>query len=172
MAKELYFIALLPPPEIQEEVTAYKRLAAERFHAKRALNSPPHITLIPPFRLEASKRVPLLELLQEFNASLPSFSVELRDFSAFPPRVIYVDVVPNQELIRCQAQLESQCATLGIASDRTYGFHPHMTVAFKDLKRSVFPAAWAFFQEQSCQREFEAREVTLLHWRQGKWRIH
>lgn len=172
MAKDLYFIALLPPPEIQREVTAFKQVAAERFNAKRALNSPPHITLIPPFRLDSAGLEPLIRELQTFNQELSPFEVELQGFAAFPPRVIYVNVLPNDLLIHCQAQLEQRCAALGIASDRTYGFHPHMTVAFKDLKKAVFPTAWAFFEAQSFERNFEAGHVTLLHWKAGKWHVH
>ena len=57
----LYYIALLPPENIRQEVTALKEHAAEAFHSSKALNSPPHITLIPPFRIEISREAELLK---------------------------------------------------------------------------------------------------------------
>jgi 2'-5' RNA ligase len=49
MVKSPWFIAVIPPEDIQEAVTALKREAAARFESRHALKSPPHVTLIPPF---------------------------------------------------------------------------------------------------------------------------
>ncbi|MFN6233029.1 MAG: 2'-5' RNA ligase family protein, partial [Microcystis sp.] len=46
----LFFIALLPPPEVQEIATKIKVEFAEIYNSRAALKSPPHVTLQPPFR--------------------------------------------------------------------------------------------------------------------------
>jgi 2'-5' RNA ligase len=172
MASELYFLAILPPPDIQAEVTCFKEVARDRFQARRALNSPPHITLIPPFRWPASRHSEVVDLVRGFNAELQAFPVRLRGFAAFPPRVIFVDVVPSATLASCQQKLEVLGTTqLGLPDDRRYGFHAHMTIAFKDLKRKVFPAAWAYFEALSYDAQFLVREVQLLRFRDGRWRL-
>jgi len=48
----LYFFAVVPPEEIQSSVTDIKQDFKERFNASHALKSPPHITLIPPFKYD------------------------------------------------------------------------------------------------------------------------
>lgn len=162
-AKRLFFIALLPPPAIREEVLAFKEYAAAHFGSSRALRSPAHITLFPPFQLPMSKVGALERELQHFSADRVSFSLALDGFSNFPPRVIFVNVPPNQELSdlqeALQAHLENQ---LGLTYPGTYGFHPHMTVAFKDLRKSQYQPAWEYFQPITYQREFEVDAVTLL----------
>jgi 2'-5' RNA ligase len=46
----LFFIALLPPLEVQEIATKIKLEFAEIYNSRAALKSPPHVTLQPPFR--------------------------------------------------------------------------------------------------------------------------
>lgn len=168
----LYFIALVPLPSICEEVTAFKQYAAQHFGSGHALNSPPHITLIPPFRWPEDQHAKLRTSLTDFSFQAPSFSINLSHFSSFPPRVIFIDVVENKELINLQEQLAQHFAQqLGIQHKGPFGFHPHMTVAFRDLKEEVFPKAWAHFSEQTYQRAFPADQLTLLHHDGKKWEI-
>lgn len=162
---KLYFMALLPDPGIQEEVTRFKQTAQERFGSSQALKSPAHITLIPPFRTDRTD----FSMLQTVVDNQTPFTVQLRNFDRFGNRVIFVDVVPEPTLVDYQKVLANFCASqLDIASD-SRPFHPHMTVAFKDLSRSVFPNAWAYFSAQTYERTFTAQGITLLvhtgqHW--------
>lgn len=161
----LYFIALLPDSIIQEEVTAYKQTAHARFGSGHALKSPPHVTLVPPFRTERTA----FSAIQAVADEQVAFPVDLRNFDRFGHRVIFVDVVPRPDLLACQQRLTVFCANqFGIPPD-TRPFHPHMTVAFKDLKRTAFPDAWAYFSTQVYERTFTANAFTLLahtgqHW--------
>jgi len=45
----LFFVALLPPEDLQREISAFKKHIANTWGACHALKSPPHITLQPPF---------------------------------------------------------------------------------------------------------------------------
>ena len=51
----LYFIALLPPVEVAEEVTEIKQFFARNYNSRAALKSPPHVTLQPPFAWEVDR---------------------------------------------------------------------------------------------------------------------
>ena len=57
------------------------------------------------------------------------------------------------------------------------GFHPHMTVAFRDLKKPEFQVAWEKFKKEEYYAEFRCNEFTLLkhngnHWEEfQKWKI-
>ena len=164
---QLYFVALLPPADIQREVTAFKQTAQERFGSGHALRSPPHITLIPPFRTDRTD----FATLQTAADRQVSFPVSLLNFDRFGRRVIFVNVLPSEFLSGCQQRLaEFGHETYGIEPDRR-PFHPHMTVAFRDLTQAAFPKAWAYFSAQQYDRTFTADAFTLLrHTGQG-WEV-
>ena len=52
MSKALFFIGIIPHTEILDEVQEFKHYCKTRFDSSKALNSPAHITLIPPFKFE------------------------------------------------------------------------------------------------------------------------
>lgn len=172
MPEKLYFIALVPPEPISGEVAAFKQLAMERFHSGRALRSPAHITLFPPFFWQEARSGLLQEVLKEFAGEQCPFEVELRDFACFKPRVIYIDPVLSPSLIQIQKALLLRLeARLGLYSEDERPFHPHMTIAFKDLKKEVFPEAWAYFSQVEYQRTFLADCIALLCHRNGRWEV-
>src|SRR5213592_676790 len=94
----MYFIALVAPDHINHDVLKWKQFMKERFDCLVALRSPAHITLIPPFWMEGSLENRLEDALKKFSKQQLSFALELANFGAFKPRVIYVDVVPNEIL--------------------------------------------------------------------------
>ncbi len=172
-ATHLYFIALIPPEAIAQEVQAFKLLAAEKFHTRRALRSPAHITLFPPFRLRPAEDLERLTLtLKAFAARQKTFLVGLHGFAAFRPRVIYVDIVPNDRLTELQTTLEEILAeSMELENPSAHGFHPHMTIAFKDLTRSRFPEAWAYFSQQNYYRSFTVDTLYLLQHEPAGWKV-
>lgn len=172
MKTDLYFIAILPTPEIREEVKAFKLYAKTHFNTARALRSPAHITLIPPFRCSSDQIDDLHAILNAFAKSTSSFYLKLKDFDCFKPRVIFVDVVENKALNKMQGQLLKEMMTqLNIETRNYYSFHPHMTIAFKDLRKSIFPEAWQYFSAQKYERQFSVSSIFLLHWQSDHWAI-
>jgi len=169
-----FFIALLPPSEIQDCANQIKQYFADRYASCGAQKSPPHITLQPPFEWSA-KQVPVLEqCLSTFATSRESVPVRLSGFGAFPPRVIYINVLKTQQLLTLQANLMACLeTTLGIVDpiSKTRAFFPHMTVAFRDLTRQNFQAAWPEFQQRQLQFEFTATELTLLIHDGKSWNV-
>lgn len=168
----LFFIALLPPPEIQDYVTGIKQDFADRYASRAALKSPPHITLQPPFEW-ANANIPTLEKsIKTFASGSSSVPITLYGFAAFPPRVIYVNVLKTQELLALQADLMAQMELLGIVDlSKTRPFAPHMTVAFRDLTKQNFRAAWTEFQHLPLHFEFTATQLTLLLHDGKRWDV-
>jgi len=167
----LYFLAILPNAAIQAEVTAFKQYAREHFRSGRALRSPPHITLIPPFRWKKEESN-LIDPYARFAlaADHPAISIALRDFDVFPPRVIFVHVESNPRLMAFQNELERFTREqLGLGREDRFPFHPHMTVAFKDLSRPKYREAWAYFSKQTYRRTFTACALSLLRNGPGGW---
>ncbi|KJH72061.1 2'-5' RNA ligase family protein [Aliterella atlantica] len=172
--KNLFFIALLPPQEVSDRAHAIKQHFADRYNSRAALKSPPHITLQPPFPLLDEEIAPLRGCLSKFANSQARVKVTLDGFAAFPPRVIYINVVKTQPLLELQSNLASTLATeLKIidAKAKSRSFSPHMTVGFKDLSKPNFKAAWAEFQHQQLDYEFVASDLTLLKHNSKRWEI-
>lgn len=166
-AEQLYFIGLLPPNTIQHEVTAFKQQALEQFETSHALTSSPHITLIPPFRSERTN----FSAITEFASEHKPFEVHLKGFNKFDQKVIFVDVVANPKLNALQKDLELYAHYyLGVVPNYQ-PFHPHITVAFKDLKRPTFPKAWAYFSEQTYERTFVVNTLALFKYNGKAWEI-
>ncbi|WP_445632858.1 2'-5' RNA ligase family protein [Nostoc sp. DSM 114161] len=169
-----FFIALLPPQEIQDYANQIRQYFADNFASRGAQNSPPHITLQPPFEW-ADTNVLLLETsLREFASEQKSIPITLSGFAAFPPRVIYIDVVRSQELLTLQVDLMAYVESkLGIVDkvSKTRPFAPHMTVAFRDLTKQNFKAAWPEFEKRQLHFEFSPNKLTLLLHDGKRWNI-
>ena len=170
----LYFIALLPPQEIQDFATGIKQYFADNYDSKHAFKSPPHITLQPPFEWDSSQIIELEDCLEKFVIGRSSIPIIIDGYNAFAPRVIYIDVVLSADLMNLQFELMSNLETnLGIVDKvgKSRGFTPHITVAFKDLKKSQFKAAWNEFENKELHFEFTASKLTLLNHENKKWNI-
>ena len=137
-----YFLAVVPPPPVYEEALNLKNYFKEKYNSKASLNSPPHITLHMPFRWKEEKENELVELLENFKSGINPFTLRLRDFNSFAPSVIFIDVEKSDELENLQAKLLKYCKkelNLFNSNYKDQPFHPHLTLAFRDLKKSIFP---------------------------------
>lgn len=164
-----YFIAIIPPDPIASEIYQIKEYFRDEYQTKASLNSPTHITLHMPFEFGDEAR--LTTTLKRF--SFAPFSIELRDFNCFEPRVIFIDVSKNKALEEMQQKLMAFCKTelnLFNAEYRDQPFHPHVTLAFRDLKKPMFVAAWNEFKNRKYSATFECHRLALLKHDGKIWR--
>jgi len=167
-----YFLALIPPPDIQAEATALKHYFRENYRSQAALKSPPHITLQAPFTWPDEERDRLFAMLADFHPSVASIPIHLSGFGAFPPRVIFLAVQPTPQLMQLQAELSQYLATtLDIVDQRSRDrpFRPHLTVAFRDLKPAAFRLAWPEFEQRPADYRFTASAIALLRHTGNAW---
>jgi 2'-5' RNA ligase len=54
-------------------------------------------------------------------------------------------------------------------SDRAY--HPHMTLAFKDLKEIRFGEYWDFIKQQKFEPTINVSDLALLKRIDGRWQV-
>ncbi|MBW4461180.1 MAG: 2'-5' RNA ligase family protein [Nodosilinea sp. WJT8-NPBG4] len=175
-----FFVALLPPQPVQDAITAIKQDVERRFGSRAALQSPPHITLQPPFDWSLERLDELQHHLHRFARQQRPLPVVLEGFSAFPPRVIYVDVHQTASLMAVQpaliAHLETHCGLRQSdrASDHRRAprpFTPHVTVGFRDLTPAAFHQAWAEFEHRPFSADFDVPTLTLLRHDGQVWQI-
>ena len=173
-AKHRFFVALLPPQEIQDYANEIKQYFAENYNSRGALKSPPHITLQPPFEWQLDEASVLDECLKTFADAHKPVPITLNGFGAFVPRVIYINVYKTPELLTLQKEVMAYIeASLGIVnpSSKSRPFAPHMTVAFRDLTRQNFRSAWPDFQHRQLEFQFIASELTLLIHDGSRWNV-
>lgn len=172
--KSRYFVALLPPEVIQNQVTEIKQFFASTYGSRGALRSPPHITLQPPFEWLPAELSEVQACLSQFAATQGQVSLTLSGYGAFVPRVIYVNVLKTPELLELQKQVQTQFESLGIIDSvgKSRPYAPHMTVAFRDLSKQNFRAAWPQFQTRSLHLEFAVTHLTLLVHTGQRWVVH
>ncbi|MEQ9466987.1 MAG: 2'-5' RNA ligase family protein [Ekhidna sp.] len=172
--ESLYFIAIVPPADIQDEITKLKHEVADKYDSKHALRSPPHITLHMPFKWKDKRFFELEGVMKKLNDGLNPFRTELKGFDFFEPRVVFVNVVDNEDLNQLQKQVVDLCRKelkLDNANYKNRPFHPHVTIAFRDLKKPIFYEAKKEFELRKVGFEFRVEKVALLKHDGMKWNV-
>lgn len=158
-----YFIAILPEEKLASKITNIKRHFVEVYESKGALRSPAHITLHMPFLWKEKKEAKLINLLVH-TTNVNSFEIELDGFGAFTPKAIFIKNKPSAELNALQEKLTRftwrEMKLFNPTHNR--GFHPHITVAFRDLKKADFYEAWPKYEEKSFEGSIEVNSFWLL----------
>jgi len=164
---------MIAPDNINQQVLEWKNYMLQRFNCRVALRSPAHITIIPPMHMHESLEQPLIDAMGNIGAQREKFSVDLNGFGAFAPRVIYVHVEPNKVLQDLKEYTEDQlirAERFPVKSDPR-PFHPHLTIANRDLRKGDFAAAWEHFRARQYQAGFEARALSLLRLGESGWEV-
>ena len=159
-----YFIAILLPEPILGQVESYKEELLKQFNLRGALRSPAHITLHRPFEWKEEKENVLIETLEKFSFATV-FDIELLNFNCFNPRVIYVDVLKNEKLLELHTNLkyfaQNNLKLLNEVEDMR-GFHPHVTIAFRDIRKNKFEEVWQQFRDRKYEANFQYTGFSLL----------
>jgi 2'-5' RNA ligase len=145
----------------------------DRFGCSVALRSPGHITLIPPFWMDAALEAEFQESISNFASSQKGFEIALQNFSFFKPKVIFVDVVKNDSL----QQLHENLSCYLTAKNHFHikkeerRFHPHITIATRDLPKKDFYKAREIFREKKYHACWQADSISILRHDQKKWDV-
>jgi len=145
----------------------------ERFSCVVALRSPAHITLVPPFWMENVKEDKLIDALIIFSRAQSPFGISIKGFGAFKPKVIYVDVQADSSLESLRARLEDfllKQENFPVKKEER-PFHPHISIATRDLHKKAFHEAWEIFEQKKYETEWLATGVSLLRHNQKKWDV-
>jgi len=172
--EKLYFVAIVPPSPIYEEAFEQKVYFKTKYNSKASLNSPPHITLHMPFKWVEKNEDEIVSHLTTFAHENASVAIKLNGFSSFPPRVIFINVEITPELERLQKNLTryfKRQLNLFNANYKELPFHPHLTLAFRDLKKPNYQKAWEEFVSKNYQATFLASKIALLKHSGAVWEI-
>ena len=164
----MYFIAIIPPQEICDAITEFKKDFADRFNSKTALKIIPHITLKAPFAFSPADIEQVLQWFNHMAVSVPSFEQELKDFGAFRNRrnpVIFVKPVSNESLRKLQNEVIQNFEgtdAAGQVMEQELEFNPHITIAYRDLQPAMFKKAWPEYRLKSFNAMFDVNDFHLM----------
>lgn len=169
----MYFVAIVLPTELNKKILKYKTMMADKFNCKAGLKSPAHITLVPPFWMEEEKAQQLIYDIDRLAAGFSVFTVSTHNFSAFKPRTIFLALRPNENLNQIKA-----AANDFFGGNPFYGakidnrpFHPHITIATRDLYKKDFYEIWPWFAEKEFIEEWTATEISILRHNKKNWDV-
>ena len=172
-----YFIAIIPPEKIGEEITAFKKDFADRFFSKEALKVIPHITLKAPFKLPEQGHTKLIQWFRRLFVPTGIFPIELKDFGAFHNKyspVVYVHPVGSVALYSLQKEIIRSFKNNWPAQkilDPEQKFMPHITIAYRDLQPDQFTKAWQEYKRKNYAAVFRADSFHLMQHNGKMWNI-
>ncbi len=173
MKDPLYFIALLPPPQVRRDIEIIKKEIRKKYGIKHALKLPAHITLKIPYRMSRHQEALVTKKLERFSNNMDPFQTRLDGFDKFSKQVIFVKVVEHEPYIALSHQLQE--LILGIIDLQPHEIaskiHPHLTIATRDLNRTQFPMVWADFKNREFKAEFEANNLCLFKHNGKNWKV-
>ncbi len=169
----MYFIAVVLPEHLNERIIKLKTMMLDKFDCKVGLKSPAHITLVPPFWLEEGFEQELLQDTRIAVKDITPFSISTNNFSAFKPRTIFIDVAPNinlNNLKKTTDQYFGAKETYKVKIDKR-PFHPHITIATRDLHKKAFFEAWPLFENKTFQEEWLLNGLSVLRHNRRNWDV-
>ncbi len=170
----IYMIAIIPPEPIYSEVKEFQLYFADHYKSKEAFRRPSHITIVPPFTISSSEEDALKKFILSFCATRKPFEISLNGFDTFSNTTIFVAPEKNDNLKTLSKELSrSFYKQFQVDGGRGpgYGFHPHMTVGFKDLTPDQHALAWQEFSNTLYRRRFILDQLCLLRHNGKEWII-
>ena len=123
--------------------------------------------------MEEEKEGDLKNDITHLSSRFSPFEVSTNNFSCFKPRTIFIEPVltePLKNLKQETDQLFKTHAQYGAKIDNR-PFHPHITIATRDLHKSAFAEAWPQFESKTFQHTFTINGISLLRHNGHAWEV-
>ncbi len=172
-SKQKYFLAIVPGEPVFSQAEAIKKEVSEKYNNKSALRSPAHITLHMPFEWEVKKEPFLIDTFSKFKFN-QHLKINLKNFGWFEPKVVFIDVEKNEDLNALQKEIVQhvkQHLQIFNEADSLRAYHPHVTVAFRDLKKSDFYLMREEYKTKNFEASFIADHFCLLKHNGKRWDV-
>ena len=173
----LYFIAIIPPKKICEDIRRIQSEFADQFGSRAALKVIPHITLKPPVSLNISEHDKIVNWFRDLVVGIRPFDIELNKYECFTNRdhpVIFIQPLSNNFLNALQKEIARNFAMkypeIPVRRNEIT-FHPHITIAYKDLTFEKFLEAWEIYKSKTYHSVFEINNFHLLQHQQNRWKV-
>jgi 2'-5' RNA ligase len=170
-----YLLAIIPPADVTGKIEHYRQEFAEEHFCKAALKPPVHMTLLNPFDMPEYFEKKLLASMGDWIAQQSVFDIHLRNFNFFDNPyhpVLYVDVVKNEQLKYFREGLCRAIKRQFSFIKDTGTFHPHFTIGYRDIPKSIFPQITQEYGRKRFEADFSMGRVCLLKHNYVNWQVH
>ena len=165
--KSLYFSAVAPDNELSDEIRKFSKDFADRFGSVKSYKNFPHITIVPPFWEALANENALIKKFQSIEIRSNPFALQLENFGSFDNSqnpVIFIQPKENLNFLETAAKVRENFGTKS-------KFHPHLTVAYRDLNRENYEKAWKEYSEKKFYAEFLVDKIGLYKHYNYKWNL-
>lgn len=164
------FVALVPQNSLLQKLSRIKESFAETYGARHALKLPPHLTLIPPFKIKKENVPALLSNLHQTVAKTENFDLDLNGFDAFAPRVIFIKVENSNPVMRLYDHIYTLAGDL-LPTKPERQLHPHITIATRDLSVQAFNKSFPVLKKKEFRATFPVHSIFLFSHSGRNWEI-
>lgn len=167
----MFFIGICPPHPLEKQVHGIKEEFRQKYGIEGAFRSKAHITLQMPFNLSINKTNDFILNLNQLLETQKPFNIQLQKFGNFEPRVVFIKVAENPELNSLQKSIERFMKQYQVftSTHKNNGFTPHITIAYRDLKKPTFYKIWEELKDRSFQSSFLTNSVTVFKHNGKSW---
>ncbi|WKK76365.2 2'-5' RNA ligase family protein [Marivirga salinae] len=173
MEKSMFFIGIGPPHPLEKKIQRIKEEFRQKHGIEGAFRSKAHITLQMPFNLSVNSEKDFIHELKKILIKQKPIELKLNDFGKFEPRVIFIKVDENEELDLLQKSVERFMKRFQVfnGTHKNNGFTPHITVAFRDLKKPTFHKIWDDVKNRTFKENFLADSITVFKHNGKSWDV-
>jgi 2'-5' RNA ligase len=141
----LHYIALLPADDVSLQLRRYQAQAKARFGVCSAMRSLPHLTLIPPVRLDELQLTSIKSRLSSISAKTSGFYLASNGWDHFSQHCIYLSITTSEQLLDLNNNLELSFKHL-ICRRQEVNFTPHISLVTRDINHSKFAEIYQWVQ--------------------------
>lgn len=165
----LYFIAVVPHQELNQKAKVFSKDFAERFNSVKSFENFPHLTILGPFNFDENQEEVVVEKFSLMNLKSKPFELFLKDFGCFSQSknpVIFIKPESSAELQILYDEVQEN-----LQFHPKTQFHPHLTVAYRDLSPENFQKAWQEYQTKTFEDSFLVDKICLFKHENKKWNL-
>ena len=173
LPQQTHFIGVLLPEDITLTLEDCRRYMREAYGCKSGHATPIHVTLVPPFQLPDEYSTEDLARAIEDDV-LPKglgFTGHIDNFDAFGDRTLFANVVKDEKWTALRDAVYSAVvmAAPGCTKKDSRPFHPHISVANRDIPAGVMTDALQVMNELNLAEDFPVDNITIFERQNGKW---
>lgn len=153
--------------EVPEPHAEDLRRARESFGDPEARTVPPHVTIVAPVSVDDAQWAEVEAHLEDCARGVAPFRMHLRGTGTFRPVTPVVFVAVAEGIPGCE-EIERRVRRGPLAVERTFPFHPHVTVAL-GLEDAALDRAYASLA--GYEAIFDIDRIRLYELEEHHWRV-
>lgn len=167
-------IAILPPEDYSLFVRKQEIYLAKKYDTIQGLLQPPHVTVKWPFSVDSIWQFD--DYCKSLANDITPFEVRIEGYGFFEPKVIFLKVLPSDELVKLHLRILSDLrGKFGIEKNKFEGATQqfHTTLAYSDISEANFHKAKQELENvERPEWSFTFDSIGLFRFSGEEWLVH